>query len=191
MATVVSKRYDAAAAKIDGERQYTVEEAIDLLKQMPGAKFDESVDLSFRLGRRPQARRPDGAGRRGPPPWPRADRAGGRLRQGREGARGARGRGRRGRRRGPRGAHPGRLDGVRHHRRHARPHGAGGTPGQGARTARAHAEPQARHRDLRRGRARCARPRRARSSTGSTRRATCTSPWASGRSGPSSSRPTP
>ena len=50
MATVVSKRYDAAAAKIEGERQYTVDEAIDLLKQLPGAKFDESVDLSFRLG---------------------------------------------------------------------------------------------------------------------------------------------
>jgi large subunit ribosomal protein L1 len=50
MATVVSKRYDSAAAKIEGERQYTVDEAIDLLKQLPGAKFDESVDLSFRLG---------------------------------------------------------------------------------------------------------------------------------------------
>ena len=50
MATVVSKRYDAAAAKVEGERQYTVDEAIDLIKQLPGAKFDESVDLSFRLG---------------------------------------------------------------------------------------------------------------------------------------------
>jgi large subunit ribosomal protein L1 len=50
MATVVSKRYDAAAAKLDPARQYSFEEAIALIKAMPGAKFDESVDLSFRLG---------------------------------------------------------------------------------------------------------------------------------------------
>jgi large subunit ribosomal protein L1 len=50
MATVVSKRYDAATAKVEAERAYTVDEAIDLVKQLPGAKFDESVDLSFRLG---------------------------------------------------------------------------------------------------------------------------------------------
>jgi len=50
MATVVSKRYDAATAKVDPEKPYTVEEAIAALKSMPAAKFDESVDLSFRLG---------------------------------------------------------------------------------------------------------------------------------------------
>ena len=50
MATVVSKRYDAAVAKVDAEKPYTVEEAISALKAMPAAKFDESVDLSFRLG---------------------------------------------------------------------------------------------------------------------------------------------
>jgi large subunit ribosomal protein L1 len=54
MATVVSKRvskrYDAAAAKVEAGRQYTVEEAIRLLKEMPGTKFDETVDLSLRLG---------------------------------------------------------------------------------------------------------------------------------------------
>ena len=49
-ATVVGKRYDAATNKIDANKQYTVEEALALLKEMPGAKFDESVDLSFRLG---------------------------------------------------------------------------------------------------------------------------------------------
>jgi len=49
MATTVSKRYDAAAAAV-GERQYGVEEAIALLAEIPRAKFDESVDLSFRLG---------------------------------------------------------------------------------------------------------------------------------------------
>jgi large subunit ribosomal protein L1 len=50
MATTVSKRYDTATAKIAQDRQYSLEEAIDVLKAMPGAKFDESVDLSFRLG---------------------------------------------------------------------------------------------------------------------------------------------
>jgi large subunit ribosomal protein L1 len=47
---VVSKRYNAAAAKVDPAKAYTVDEAITTLKAMPAAKFDESVDLSFRLG---------------------------------------------------------------------------------------------------------------------------------------------
>jgi large subunit ribosomal protein L1 len=54
MATIVSKRvgkrYDAAAATVNREKAYSVEEAIATLKAMPAAKFDESVDLSFRLG---------------------------------------------------------------------------------------------------------------------------------------------
>jgi len=49
-ATVVSKRYDAGVAKVEAGRQYSVEEALAVLKEMPAAKFDESVDLSFRLG---------------------------------------------------------------------------------------------------------------------------------------------
>jgi large subunit ribosomal protein L1 len=54
MATVtakrVNKRYDAATAKLEPGREYAVEEALGALKAMPGTKFDESVDLSFRLG---------------------------------------------------------------------------------------------------------------------------------------------
>ena len=53
MATVtkrVSKRYDASTAKTEPDKQYTLEDAVAVLKQMPAAKFDESVDLSFRLG---------------------------------------------------------------------------------------------------------------------------------------------
>src|ERR687887_342268 len=50
MATIVGKRYDTAAAKREPQKQYTLEEAIAVLKDMPAAKFDESVDLSFRLG---------------------------------------------------------------------------------------------------------------------------------------------
>src|SRR5678815_2389643 len=50
MATMVSKRYDASAAKIAPDKPYSLDEAIGVLKAMPPAKFDESVDLSFRLG---------------------------------------------------------------------------------------------------------------------------------------------
>jgi len=50
MATMVSKRYDTAAAKVQADKSYSLDEAIGVLKAMPGAKFDESVDLSFRLG---------------------------------------------------------------------------------------------------------------------------------------------
>jgi large subunit ribosomal protein L1 len=54
MATVVEKkggkRYDAGAARVEPERAYALEEALSLVQSMPAAKFDESVDLSFRLG---------------------------------------------------------------------------------------------------------------------------------------------
>src|SRR4029450_192335 len=54
MATVmqkkVGKRYDAAVATLPPDKQYSFEEAVALLKSMPTAKFDQSVDLSFRLG---------------------------------------------------------------------------------------------------------------------------------------------
>ena len=54
MATVVdkrvSKRYDSAAARIDISKSYTVEEAVAVLKELPAAKFDETVDFSVRLG---------------------------------------------------------------------------------------------------------------------------------------------
>jgi large subunit ribosomal protein L1 len=50
MAFVVSKRYDAAAALVDRAKQYTIEEALDVVRQAPAAKFDETVDLSIRLG---------------------------------------------------------------------------------------------------------------------------------------------
>src|SRR2546428_1072282 len=54
MATIVrkgvGKRYDAAAAKIAPDKHYAFDEAIALVKSMPSTKFDQSVDLSFRLG---------------------------------------------------------------------------------------------------------------------------------------------
>ena len=50
MATVVGKRYDNAASKREAEKQYVLDEAVRIIKEMPSAKFDESVDISFRLG---------------------------------------------------------------------------------------------------------------------------------------------
>jgi large subunit ribosomal protein L1 len=50
MATMVSKRYDKAASQRDVAKQYSLDDAVRIIKEMPGAKFDESVDLSFRLG---------------------------------------------------------------------------------------------------------------------------------------------
>ena len=54
MATIVrkrgGKRYAEAAAKIAPDKQYSLEEAVGILKSMPATKFDQSVDLSFRLG---------------------------------------------------------------------------------------------------------------------------------------------
>jgi large subunit ribosomal protein L1 len=46
----LSKRAKAAAAAYDVEKDYSVDEAIDIVKQMPAAKFDETVDMSLRLG---------------------------------------------------------------------------------------------------------------------------------------------
>ena len=50
MTTMVGKRYDKAAAQREAEKQYILEDAVRIIKEMPGAKFDESVDISFRLG---------------------------------------------------------------------------------------------------------------------------------------------
>jgi large subunit ribosomal protein L1 len=45
-----SKRYKAAAPKVDAAKKYTVEEAVALVKQTATAKFRESVDVAVRLG---------------------------------------------------------------------------------------------------------------------------------------------
>jgi len=45
-----SKRYMAAAERIDRSQTYAATEAISILKELPGAKFDESVDVVVRLG---------------------------------------------------------------------------------------------------------------------------------------------
>jgi large subunit ribosomal protein L1 len=44
------KRYREAASKVDTEREYLPLEAIKILKEIPDAKFDETIELAFRLG---------------------------------------------------------------------------------------------------------------------------------------------
>ena len=44
-----SKRYREAAAAIDRNQVYEVAEALELLKKLPGAKFDETVEVVIRL----------------------------------------------------------------------------------------------------------------------------------------------
>ena len=47
---VLTKRVKASHALFDQAKEYSVEEAMEVLKKLPGAKFDETVDLSLRLG---------------------------------------------------------------------------------------------------------------------------------------------
>ncbi len=44
------KRYGEALEAVDRDRSYLPGEALHLIKEMPAAKFDESVELAFRLG---------------------------------------------------------------------------------------------------------------------------------------------
>src|SRR5438105_6569648 len=45
-----SKRYRAAAGKVDTKKSYPLDEAVGILKSMPATKFDQTVTMSFRLG---------------------------------------------------------------------------------------------------------------------------------------------
>src|ERR671937_982423 len=50
MAQKHSKRYRAAAQKVDAKKPYLLAEAVTVLKTMPGPKFDATITLAFRLG---------------------------------------------------------------------------------------------------------------------------------------------
>lgn len=45
----ISKKYQEALKKVDQNKVYPLKEALDLIKDMPKAKFDESVDVSVSL----------------------------------------------------------------------------------------------------------------------------------------------
>jgi large subunit ribosomal protein L1 len=44
-----SKRYLKSAAQVDQKKVYTAREALSLLKNLPAAKFDETVDIAVKL----------------------------------------------------------------------------------------------------------------------------------------------
>ena len=45
-----SKRHAGNRSKVDREKRYELVEALELLKSVSAAKFDESVDVAIRLG---------------------------------------------------------------------------------------------------------------------------------------------
>lgn len=50
----MSKRYEQAATLVDRKKAYPLQEALAVLKGMPKAKFDETVELSVSLGIDPE-----------------------------------------------------------------------------------------------------------------------------------------
>ncbi|MBP1745718.1 MAG: rplA [Deltaproteobacteria bacterium] len=46
----IAKKYAEAIKKVDREKRYDMNEALDLLPEMTFAKFDETVELALRLG---------------------------------------------------------------------------------------------------------------------------------------------
>jgi large subunit ribosomal protein L1 len=44
------KRYREAESKVDREKEYPPGEAFTVLKSLPDAKFDETVEVAFNLG---------------------------------------------------------------------------------------------------------------------------------------------
>ena len=46
----LSKRQKVFREKIDSTKFYTLDEALDLLKSVPPAKFDQSIEVSVNLG---------------------------------------------------------------------------------------------------------------------------------------------
>src|SRR5579859_8181894 len=45
-----SKRYKKAIEVVDGKKAYPLKEAVGVLSKFPKAKFNETIDLAFRLG---------------------------------------------------------------------------------------------------------------------------------------------
>ena len=46
----LSKKYAAAVAKVEQDKVYTISEAVELMKEIKFAKFNETVTISFNLG---------------------------------------------------------------------------------------------------------------------------------------------
>ena len=61
-----SKRFRNAAARVDRSRLYPPSEALALLKGLPAAKFDETVELAVNLGIDPRKSDQLGRSKHGP-----------------------------------------------------------------------------------------------------------------------------
>ena len=143
-----SKRYKKALELVDGKKAYPLKAAVEVLTKFPKAKFNETVDLAFRLGVDPKQSDqmvrgtvplPHGSGKtvrvlvfaKSGPAAEAAKTAG--------------------------AEYVGFEDMIKKCQegwsdfdvadRHARGHGRSSQAGQGARPARAHAQSQDRHRD--------------------------------------------
>ena len=46
----VSKRYATLLEKVDTKREYSLDEAVKIVKELASAKFDETVDIAIKLG---------------------------------------------------------------------------------------------------------------------------------------------
>ncbi|HNV86914.1 MAG TPA: 50S ribosomal protein L1 [Candidatus Omnitrophota bacterium] len=55
---VRSKRYREREKQVDKKRVYSIDEAVEVLKNFPAGKFDETMDLNFQLG--VDTKQPDG-----------------------------------------------------------------------------------------------------------------------------------
>lgn len=51
---MAGKRYTEALKQVDRSKVYPLEEAVELLQSVPKAKFDETVEVAFRLGVNPK-----------------------------------------------------------------------------------------------------------------------------------------
>ena len=50
MARHRSRRFEKCTAQIESGKRYAVDEGLQLIKSLPGPKFDESVDVAIRIG---------------------------------------------------------------------------------------------------------------------------------------------
>lgn len=46
----LSKKFRAAAEAADLSKEYTIAEAVEVLAKLPKAKFDETIEISMKLG---------------------------------------------------------------------------------------------------------------------------------------------
>jgi len=46
----LTKRQKEIQSRVDNEKQYTLEEAVQILNDLPALKFKESIDIAINLG---------------------------------------------------------------------------------------------------------------------------------------------